>query len=260
MSAAAIARRGLAHRLAAGLLVLAAAAPVAATAVDGTDAETADRAAQLTLYAWASGLDATLTPFTGAPTVRVQRSFGDLFEDNDAAFFATGYLRRDRLVLLGDLSYSASSKDGLVPPGVPGEGSLRQRSLTLAAGWRAVHGGRLSLDLLAGLRHWRVRGAVEVPLAGVDRSPTASFTDPLLAVRANIALAPRWSLIAYADVGVTGSGSDDTHQWLATVNYAPRSTWVVSAGLRQLRVDYRSGGTRLDATLAGPLLGATRRF
>lgn len=235
-------------------LALVALAPAPALAVD------AGRwTGQLTPYAWGSGLDGTITPFAGAPTVRLDKSFSELFEDLDAAFFLTGYARRDRLVLLGDFSYSATSKDGLVPPGIPGEGSLRQRSLTLAAGWRAVEGQRANLDLLAGLRSWRVRGEVEVPLAGVARSPSASFTDPIVAVRANVSLAPRWSLIAYADLGVA-SESEQTYQWLATVNYLHGERWAMSAGLRQLRVDYRSGGTRLDATLAGPLLGASWRF
>ncbi|WP_423211258.1 hypothetical protein [Paracoccus yeei] len=34
----------------------------------------------------------------------------------------------------------------------------------------------------------------------------------------------------------------------------------LSGGFRRLHVDYRSGGTRLDVTMAGPLLGVTWRF
>jgi hypothetical protein len=214
---------------------------------------------QVTPYAWGSGMDGTITPSSGAPTVRFERSFSEILEDLDASLFVSGYARRDRLVLLGDFSYSTSSKDGRVPPGVPAEGSLRQRSLTLAGGWRAVQGETVNLDLLAGLRSWRVRGEVDVPLAGVARSPSSSFTDPILAVRANVALAPRWSVIAYADVGVAGA-SERTWQTVATVNYLGSARWAFSAGLRQLRVDYGSGGTRLDVTLSGPLLGASWRF
>ena len=191
---------------------------------------------QLTPYVWGSGLDGTLTPFSGAPTVRIDKSFGELLEDLDGAFFLTGYARRDRLVLLGDLSYAASSRQGRVPPGLPAEGQL------------------------GGLRHWDVKTEVRVPLAGISRSPGDRFTDPLLAVRGNLSLAPRWSLIGYADVGGFGVGSDQTWQWLATVNYLHGERWAFSAGLRQLSVDYRDGGTRIDATLAGPLLGVSWRF
>jgi hypothetical protein len=214
---------------------------------------------QLTPYVWGSGMDGTITPFTGAPTVELERSFSEILEDVDASVFLSGYARRDRLVLLGDLSYSASSRDGLVPPGLPAEGSLRQRSLTLAGGWRAVQGETANLDLLVGLRSWRVRAGVDVPLAGIARSPSSSFTDPIVAARANVALASRWSVIAYADLGIAG-GSHATWQAVATVNFLLGERWAFSAGLRQLRVDYRSGGTRLDATLSGPLLGASWRF
>lgn len=233
------------------LIALALAAP--AQADDG------DWTGQLTPYVWASGMGGKLTPFTGAPTLDIDRSFGEVLEDVDASFFLSGYARRDRLALLGDLGYSRSSKDGVVPPGIPGEGKLRQRSLTLAAGWRAIEGERVNLDLLVGARNWSVRSEVEVPLAGVSKSPSANFTDPLLVARANIALAPAWSLVTYADVGVF-SGSDTTYQWLATANYAPGERWAFSAGFRQLRVDYRDGGTRVDITLSGPIVGASWRF
>lgn len=214
---------------------------------------------QLTPYLWAAGMGGTLTPFTGAPTLRTDRSFGDILEDVDASFFITGFARRGRTVFLTDFSYSKSSKDGLVPPGIPGEGTLRQRSLTLAGGWRAVEEDSVKLDLLLGLRNWSVRADVEVPLAGISRSPSKSFTDPLLVARANFSLAADWSLITYVDVGVFGA-SEKTYQWLASLNYAHSERWAFSGGLRQLRVDYRSDGTRADITLMGPLLGASWRF
>jgi hypothetical protein len=215
---------------------------------------------QITPYVWGSGLGGTLTPFTGAPTVRIDKSFGEVLEDSDGAFFLSAYARRGRLVLLGDYSYAASSKDGLIPPGLPAEGRLRQSSLTLAGGWRVFEDERLHVDVLGGLRQWNIKTAVQVPLAGIARSPGLDFTDPLLGLRANVMLAPDWTLIAYVDAGGFGVGSDSTWQWLATVNYLHGERWAFSAGLRQLSLDYRDGGTRLDATLAGPLLGVSWRF
>jgi len=237
---------------AAALLLALVAAPVAAQDGEWTG--------QVTPYLWGAGLGGTLTPFTGAPTVRIDKSLSEVLEDSDGAFFLSAYARRDRLVLLGDFSYAASSKDGRVPPGLPAEGRLRQTSLTLAAGWRVHDGERVAVDLLGGLRHWDVRAAVAVPLVGVSRSPGDSFTDPILAARANVSLSPRWSMIGYVDLGGFGAGSDSTHQWLLVANYAATDTWVFTAGLRALSVDYRDGGTRVDARLAGPLLGASWRF
>lgn len=215
---------------------------------------------QVTPYLWGAALGGSLTPFAGGPTVRIDKSFSEVLEDSDGAFFLSGFARRERLVLLGDFSHAASSKQGRLPPGLPAEGSLRQTSLTLAAGWRVQDSERVSVDLLGGLRRWKLDASVEVPLAGVSRAPGASFTDAVLSGRINVALAPQWSLLAYADVGVFGMGSEGTHQWLATLNHQPGERWVFSLGLRALSVDYRDGGTRLDARLAGPLLGASWRF
>ncbi|MFD2813388.1 hypothetical protein ACFSYD_00375 [Paracoccus aerius] len=118
--------------------------------------------AQVTPYVWATGLGGDITPFTGAPTLSFEKSFSDVLEDLDAAFFLSAYARRDRFVLLGDLSYAASSKSGLVPRGLPAEAELRQRSLTVAAGWRAIDSGGLALDVLGGLRAWTIKAEISV--------------------------------------------------------------------------------------------------
>lgn len=219
-----------------------------------------DWRAHVTPYVWASGLGGDVTPFTGAPTLRFDKSFSEVLEDLDAAFFLSAYARKDRFVVLGDLSYSASSKSGLIPPGLPAEAELLQRSLTLAAGWRAIDNGGLALDVLAGLRAWKVEAEVSVAGGAISRSGDRDFVDPIIALRANYQLAPRWSAIAYIDHGVTGMGSDKTTQVVATVNYQMTDRAFVSVGYRRLDVDYRSGGTRVDATMAGPLLGLTWRF
>lgn len=216
---------------------------------------------QVTPYVWAAGIGGSITPFAGGPTVEIDKSFSDLLEDLDIAFFVSGFVRRDRLVLLGDFSHSSSSKEGRVPTlGIPAEGRLRQTSLTLAGGYRAVESPGATVDLLAGGRAWWLRGSVEVPLAGVDRSPELGFVDPVVAARANIGLAPRWSVIAYGDIGGFGIGSKSTSQLLGTVNYRTSDSLYLSAGYRHLHVDRRTSGTRVDATMSGPLLGATWRF
>jgi len=234
--------------LAAGIIALASA----------TNAQ--DWSAQVTPYVWATGVSGDITPFTGAPTIAFDSSFSEILNDLDAAFFISGYARRDRFVFLGDLSYSSSSRDGLVPPGVPASGELQQTSLTFAAGYRVVEDPRVSVDVLGGARFWRIKGAVDVPLAGVSVSPSVSFTDPIVAVRANFSLAPKWSAILYGDYGGFGVGSEQTSQLVATVNYQVNDGFYLSAGYRTLSVDYRDGGTRIDATMSGPLFGATWRF
>lgn len=215
---------------------------------------------QVTLYGWGAGVSGDFTPFTGVPTLFFDASLSEVLEDLDAAFFATGLATYGDLVLFGDFTYSAASRDGLVPPGVPASGELTMRSLTLAAGRRFEAGDGLHIDVLGGLRAWSIDGLVSVPLAGVSIAPTAEFVDPIIAVRGSASLSDRWSLLGYVDLGGFGVGSELTWQAAVTANYKVTDNLFLSIGYRHLHVDYRDGGTVFDGAMSGPLLGATWRF
>lgn len=254
-------RRGRAARSArlAAVAILAALLPGAAAAE-----ERPDRAFQLTPYVWATGVGGTARPFAGAPVLDVDASFGDLLEDLDAAFFLSGYARAERFVLVTDFSYASSSRGGVARvPGlgpVPAEGRLRQTSFTLVSGYRVVDDPRVTLDLLAGARAWRIRADVELAGGALSRSPGLDFVDPIVAARANLGLGSGWSTILYGDVGGFGAGSDRTWQGFATLNYQISGSLFLSAGYRFLSVDYDSGGTAADLRLGGPIVGVTYRF
>lgn len=223
-------------------------------------AQAQDWSGQLTLYGWGAGVTGDFTPFTGGPTLSFDKSLSEVLEDLDGAFFATGLLRRGDLVLFGDLTYSRSSRAGLVPPGVPASGELTIRSVTLAAGRRFDTGGGSHVDVLGGLRAWSLDGRVSVPLAGVSIAPTVDFVDPIIALRGSTPLSDRWSLLGYIDVGGFGVGSDLTWQAAVTANYQATDNLVLSIGWRHLEVDYSDNGTRFDGAMTGPVFGATLRF
>ena len=236
-------------------VALAAAAPAAA------QTSGSDWSGQVTLYGWGAGVGGEFTPFTGAPTLEFDASLGEVLEDLDAALFVTGLARRGDLVLLGDFTYTSSSRDGLVPPGVPASGEVTLTSLTLAAGRRFDAGKGTTFDVLGGLRGWDIGGSVSVPAAGVDEAPGATFVDPVVAARFNTELSPRWSVIGYADLGGFGVGSQFTWQAALTANYRATERLYISAGWRHLYLDYEGGsGTEFQGSLSGPLLGATWRF
>ena len=122
---------------------LAAAAAVLSTGLAPAMAQ--DWSGQITPYVWGAGLGGDVTPFAGAPTLSFDKSLSEVLEDTDGAFFLSGFARRDRLVLMGDLSWSTSSKAGTLPPGLPAEGKVTQRSLTLADLRRAIGSEQLFL-------------------------------------------------------------------------------------------------------------------
>lgn len=216
---------------------------------------------QITPYAWGTGVGGDVRPVPGGPTLEFDAGLSDVLEDLDAAFFLTGYARSGRFVFLGDYSSSTSSRAGLVPVlGLPVRGEVEQSSLTLAAGYRAYGGPELTLDLLAGLRHWSIEAAATTPVPGLAAKVDIDFTDPILAVRTNIPFSERWSLIAYGDLGGFGTGSEWTGQIVATVNWQASDSLYLSAGYRHLFVDYDDGGPAVDVSFSGPLLGLTYRF
>jgi len=212
---------------------------------------------QVTLYGWGAGIGGDFTPFTGGPTLSFDKSLSEVLEDLDAAFFVTGLAIRGDFVVLGDFTYSSSSKSGIVTPAAPASGEISQISLTLAAGRRVVDNTRTTVDLLGGARAWWLGGSLSVPAAGVSLSPSKNFIDPIVAARANHRVADRWTILGYADIGGFGVGSDLTYQIAATANYQVTENLFLSVGYRHLYLDYSDAGTSFDGALSGPLVGAT---
>jgi hypothetical protein len=219
---------------------------------------------QGTAYLWAAGAGGTFQPFAAAPVLEIERSFSELHDDLSLAFFMSGLVRVDRLVFLGDFSYLIMNRRGLVTiPGtgtVPAAGELRQTSLTLEGGYRVLEETAGTVDLLAGVRAWWVRADVDLAGGAVSRSPRHSFIDPILAVRGTARLADRWSATGYLDGGGFGVGSDSTLQMVGTVNFELHPGAFLSLGYRRLSVDYEDGGSRIDTTMGGPLVGVSLRF
>jgi hypothetical protein len=220
----------------------------------------ADWAIQVTPYVWASGVGGRIVPFSGGPEIQFDQSFSEVLEDLDGSFFLAGSARRGRMVFAGDLTYAASSRAGLVAPGVEASAKLKQTSVTLLAGYSVVQTPDSVVDLMAGLRAWWIDTSVAVPAAGIAAAPSKSFVDPILALRATFRLAPRWSMTLYGDAGGFGIGSKSTWQAVAAGTYALRDNAFLSVGWRHLSVDYRDGGTIVKVNQTGPIVGVTWRF
>lgn len=251
-------------RFAVAILAFAAAlpAPLAAQDVPGEEpvGSGAGWSGQVTVYGWGAGVGGDFRPFTGGPVLSFEKSLGELLEDLDAAVFASALARKDDLVLLADFTYTASSREGLVSPGIPANGEVAVRSVSLLAGKRFEADEATTIDLLGGARLWSLDGKVNVPLAGVALAPSEEFVDPVAAVRINTQIAPALSLLAYGDVGGLGVGSNLTWQGVMTLNYRAAKGFYLSAGHRHLWLDRDSNGASFKGSMSGPLLGATLAF
>ncbi len=214
---------------------------------------------QATPYVWMSGMDGQVRPLRQAPLIDVDKSFSELMDSLDAAAFITGTARRGNFVMQGDFTHASTSDSTSLPIGLAARVKVRQTSATVSAGYAWKSTERTGIDLMGGLRYWDISAAVNVPGLVSARSES-SFVDPIAAVRWRQALAPRWSSLAYVDVGGFGVGSDSTWQVLALANYQASDNLHLSMGYRHLSVDYRDKGRRLDVALSGPMLGVTYLF
>jgi hypothetical protein len=215
---------------------------------------------QVTPYVWAAGVTGSLTPFAGGPTLKFDQSFGDILDTLDGAFFISALARRDRWVVSGDVTFVNNSDTGTLPGGAPASGRLRQSTVTLLGGYSVVKTPEATIDIMAGLRRFRTEVSVAIPGGGIAASGSRTFYDPAVALRAMVPVAPRWSILAYADYAGSGSGPEESWQVLGTANWEIRDTLVLSIGYRQLNVTYDEGGTAVDARMSGPILGLTWRF
>lgn len=229
---------------------------------------------QVTPYLWAAGLSGQISPFRRGPTIGVDKSFSDVFEDLNFGGFINIWARHDRFVFSGDIMYVNTTDSHAfgplpalpvpVPPGITVEGRVDSSEFmaTLQGGYRVIDAPTFSLDGLAGVRIWHVSNDVTVSALGMSRSYGESFgwVDPVVGARAFLQLSDRFSLQGQADIGGFGAGSDLTWSALATLNYVINDHLSLSAGYKTLDVDYRKDGNVFDTRLQGPVLGATWRF
>lgn len=114
------------------------------------------------------------------------------------------------------------------------------------AGLRA---GLLSLEL--GSTSPAVNNAVDEDITWVD---------PIVGLRAHLALSRSFDLVLEGDIGGFGVSSDFTWNVLAAARWNLSRTFGLVAGWRVLDVDYQDGGDVFDAQLSGPLAGLSITF
>lgn len=220
----------------------------------------------VTPYLWMTSMSGEERPFKGGPKASVDTPFSEILKHLDMGFFTSFTARQDRLVFLGDLTYASLSADEKVEnKGTEYKvtASARQLNATMLAGYRVVEKPSQSLDLMGGVRAWQVNTRVEVRGDSntlEKASDTFSWADPIVALSYHRQFNERISAMLYADTGGLGVGSDFTWQVLATVGYHLTPSVSVSAGYRQLVVDYDRSGHVYDMTLRGPLLGLSYSF
>lgn len=227
---------------------------------------------QMTPYVWASGMSADVSPFRRAPTIRAEKSFGEVLEDLNGAGFVNLLFRKDRFVFSSDVMFVSLTEVtvvgalpivGPIPP-ISATLDTKQFTSTLLAGYRLVDAPAFTFDVLGGARLWRLSNEVEVNAIGESRRLEEAFGwgDPVVAGRGFIRFNDKVSALLYGDVGGfdIGGASQTTWRLLTTLNYSFNRRWAISGGYNAIGVDYSSDDHVFDAVLSGPAVGLTIRF
>ncbi|MBS9718845.1 hypothetical protein ACFFUT_03575 [Pseudohalocynthiibacter aestuariivivens] len=212
----------------------------------------------VTGYLWASGLNGTESLF-GLPTVDVDLNFSDLLNSLDFAAAGVIHVRRDRFGFLGELNYVKLSGGATGPGGIV-TGSFETKSFFALAAvtYRAAEADWGNVDLIGGLKYFRLENTVALSPPPVTASDSENWVDVTIGAKGRFFLSPDWSVTTWAMVGA--GGSDLSWDVLGAVDYQINPKWSVSVGYRATGVDYTSPQFSYDMVQSGPTLALTARF
>ena len=218
-----------------------------------------------TPYVWFTSLEGEVASIRGLPPADVDASFSDLWENLDFTFMGNFQAQRGRFGVTVDLMYFDLSADGDGPTANFSRTEIDLKAFvgTFAPSYRAVEEDSFDLDVLAGARLWFTDTELTLrsgTVPNLSDDEKEAWVDPLVGVRGVFSATDNVSVRGYADIGGFGVSSDITYQLFAGVGYA-FSDWITAeAGYRILKVDYADDGYLLNATFAGPIVGARFSF
>lgn len=211
-------------------------------------------------YAWFAGAEGKTDVIGPVEPVDLDLSFGDVIKAFKFAFMGAAEARRDRLVILGDLTFiHLDAKEGIGirdPDFLEAELDSRTAEITLLGGYRVVNKKSFNLDLLAGgrMNFFKTTLQLEGPVRSAEGSNKQKWLDPLIAARATAPLGGKWSMALYGDLGGIVFGSDVTWQGVATVDYQISRKMTLGAGWRYFKVNYDDGDFLYNVAQSGPML------
>ena len=238
-----------------------------ATAAQAAPDETAssDWKFAVTAYAWISDLEGNLRPGGPIEPVAVDLSYGKVLEHLKFAGFGAFQARKDRLILMADISYvhlgTSSGIEIRDADLLDAELDAATFTATMIGGYRITQ-GPVDVDLLGGAR--LVVSDTDLLLSGPQRTvegdATETWVDPVVAAHVGVPVSERTTLTLYGDAGGLGVASDFTWQMILGIQHRVSSHWQLSAGWRHYAVDYHKGDFLYDVKQSGPILGARYDF
>jgi opacity protein-like surface antigen len=262
------------------LLPLAAAYGVAASSPVWAQASAADQSQswqyELTPYLWFPGTKGD-SQVGGSPQIHIDESPSDALKKLDFGLMGTFEARKNRWGVIVDGFHVRLSETGTVsqtvngaPVVVNGKIGLTQTIFSTAGFYRVSERpaeDAPAVDLVAGLRNMNFKINAELSAASqgqvlltANPENARSWWDPYMGVRFTVPVAPRWSVLGYADVGGFGVGSQSAWQVQASAKYDWTKSVSTSFGYRTQYINYDDSGFKAKLDFSGLYFGLGYKF
>lgn len=224
---------------------------------------------RLSPYAWLAGLKGNIGTIPGQPAVPVDISASDALKDLEGGGMIMLDARKQRHGFLVDLLYTNVQSDtGLVPAPINlnMQSTSKTTIATLAYQYELFRQDETVVDVLAGLRYWRIDSELRFSgglgiLAGRNIRNKESWVDPGLGIKGRMPLGnSRFYFEGAAGIGGFGIGSDRFYELNANVGYQWTKSIGTTIGYRMFDVDYEEDGYVYDVRQQGWQLGLTWSF
>ena len=203
------------------------------------------------------------------PNTSLDVSPGTILENLQfGAMVHVGVLYDNRFGASLDMAYMNLGKDRSFPR-VGGSIDVGVKQLVTEAffGYRFWHQDRNWAEAYAGGRWWynQLKVTANTPANTFTRTITEQWVDPVIGVRGQIFVAPKWSLFGSGNVGGFGLASDFTWGLQGGVGYHFDERVTLHLQYKAIGVNYNNGNSGSSAfsyntVTHGPLLGIAFSF
>jgi hypothetical protein len=224
---------------------------------------------RLTPYVWLAGLKGDVGTIPGQPAVPVDVSASDALRDLEGGGMFLLDARRQRHGFLVDLLYTDVQSDTELLPSPIGLNlkSISKTTIaTLAYQYEMFRNDQTVLDVLAGLRYWKVDTELQFGgglgiLAGRGIRNKESWVDPGIGIKGRAPLGTsRFYVEGGLGLGGFGVGSDLFYEINANIGYQWTKSIGTTLGYRMFDVDYENDGFVYNVRQQGWQLGLTWAF
>lgn len=224
---------------------------------------------KVTPYLWATRMHGS-TQIKDLPEAQLDMSFSDILHTLDAGFMGAMEFQHGRWGILLDSMYMKTSDSvGVAAPGgkasVDADMTVSQAMFSSALAYRWLDEAATS-DAFVGVRYTRIRESLDLDAAlfgataELDHDQTVDWTEPFIGLRGRLPVTGELALVASADVGGFGMGSDLTTQAQLGLSYALNEQFSADFGVRYMKIDYDKGDFVYDMENQGPYLGMSYHF